>query len=74
MATIIPLPSPIHLRAGMEAVRERGQSLGVSADTVRRALQVLLREMQAGRSSAAAVALANSSMRPHRWATPGDAA
>ncbi|MBO9717491.1 MAG: hypothetical protein J7507_11965 [Pseudoxanthomonas sp.] len=75
MASIIHLPTDVQrFHAGMRAVRSRAGALQVSADTMRRALQVLLYEMQAGRSSGAAVALANSSMRPYRWPTAGDAA
>ena len=67
-AIVVHLPADVgRFHAGMDAVRERASTLGVSAQTLRGALQILLAEMLAGRSSAAAVALANSSMRPYRW-------
>lgn len=62
-AAVIHLPDPVRLRAGMEAVRARAAALNVPSGALRRALGVLLREMQSGRSTAASVALANSSMR-----------
>ena len=63
MSAVIQLPNPINLRAGISAVRERATILRVPADALRQALAILFREMQAGRSTAAAVALANSSLR-----------
>lgn len=67
-AVIVQLPPDVgRFHAGMEAVRARATALGVSSHAVRGALQILLAEMLAGRSSGAAVALANSSMRPYRW-------
>jgi len=46
-------------------VRQRARQLGCSPERRRQALQTLLAEMQAGRSSGAAVALANSSLRDY---------
>ena len=67
-AVIVHLPTDVgRFHAGMAAVRERAATMGVSSQTLRGALQILLAEMLAGRSSGAAVALANSSMRPYRW-------
>ena len=63
MSAVIQLPNPLNLRAGMQAVRERAAFVGASSDALRRALMVLLREMQDGRSTAASVALANGTMR-----------
>lgn len=76
MSAVIHVPDFAHLQAGREAVRERAASLQAPAESVRRALAVLFREMQAGRSTAAAVALANSSLRGRSQArsTGGDAA
>lgn len=75
MSAIIQLPNPINLRAGMDAVRARAKRVHASADALRRALGVLLREMQVGRSTAASVALANSTMRERQGrATGGEAA
>lgn len=65
-AQIIPLPSPTHLRAGMDAVRQRAERVGASADALRHAFAILLREMQNGRSTAASVALANATLRTKR--------
>lgn len=61
-AVVIRLPDPVNLRAGMAAVRARAARLGSSQHARRRALGILLREMQAGRSTAAAVAMANSAL------------
>ena len=67
-AAIVRLPDDVsRFHAGMDAVRERAATMGVSSRALRGALQILLAEMLAGRSSGAAVALANSSMRPYRW-------
>ncbi len=80
MSAVIQLPNPINLRAGMEAVRERARSINAPTDSLRRALGVLLREMQSGRSTAASVAVANSELRApaanvHRgYPTPPSAA
>jgi hypothetical protein len=63
MSAVIQLPNPINLRAGMEAVRERAKAVGASSDALRRALATLFREMQAGRSTAASVAVANGTLR-----------
>lgn len=63
MSAVIQLPNPLNLRAGMQAVRERAAFVGASSDALRRALQVLLREMQDGRSTAASVAVANGTLR-----------
>ena len=65
-AQIIPLPSPIHLRAGMDAVRQRAERVGANSEALRGAHAILLREMQAGRSTAASVALANATLRAPR--------
>ena len=65
-AQIIPLPSPIHLRAGMDAVRQRAERVDATPDALRHAFAILLREMQAGRSTAASVALANATLRAPR--------
>lgn len=75
-AVIVQLPDPLRLRAGMDAVRARAASVGASTDALRRSLAVLLRELQSGRSTASAVALANSALLPKRHLShfPGDAA
>ena len=76
-AAIIHLPADLpRLRAGIDAVRARAAALDASPHALRRALQVLLAELQAGRSSGAAVALANSTLSPtpRRWIQPGGAA
>ncbi len=68
-STIIQLPADVaRFRAGMSAVRARAIALDAAPDALRRALQTLLAEMHAGRSSAAAVALANSALKPQRRA------
>lgn len=65
-APVVHLPRDVRrFRAGVLAVYERARQVGATPDRRRKALRVLLAEMQAGRSSAAAVALANSSMREH---------
>lgn len=80
MSAVIQLPNPINLRAGMAAVSERARSTGASVESLRKARATLLREMQDGRSTAAAVALAVASFRdasalPHRgYPTPPSAA
>lgn len=57
---IIPLPGDIpRFREALAAVKERGKALHADGYSIDRARQIVLREMQAGRSSAAAVALAN---------------
>ena len=63
MSAVIQLPNPINLREGMKAVRERAKFVNASSDALRRALATLLREMQAGRSTAASVAVANGTLR-----------
>lgn len=57
---VIDLPNPMNLRAGFQAVRARAKYLNETPESLRKALQVLLQEMLAGRSTAASVALANS--------------
>ncbi|MBD9368830.1 hypothetical protein [Xanthomonas sp. XNM01] len=75
MATVIHLPADVpRFRAGMAAVRTRAQRDHASPAARRNALNVLLHEMQAGRSSAAAVALANSSLQRMRQVRTGGAA
>lgn len=66
MASVIHLPRDVQrFHAGVQAVQLRARQLGASPDRRRQALQTLLAEMQAGRSSGAAVALANSSLRDY---------
>jgi len=75
MGAVIHLPTDVpRFRAGMAAVRARARGLGCTAEARRRALQTLLDEMQAGRSSGAAVALANSTLLPWRTSARGGAA
>lgn len=74
MSAVIHLPDPIRLRAGMAAVRQRAQVLHVTRDQCSTALATLLREMQAGRSTAAAVALANGALRRNAPRVQGGAA
>ena len=73
MSAVIHLPpDPARLRAGMAAVRARAASLQATSDDLRRALAALLRELQAGRSTAAAVARATRTFRhPARTAQGG---
>jgi len=67
MATIAQFPSDVpRFRAGMAAVHERAKALCSTPEARKRAIQILRNEMQAGRSSGAAVALANSSLLPWR--------
>lgn len=70
-AVIVRLPDPTCLRAGMQAVRHRAAAYDATADALRRALRILLQEMQAGRSTAAAVALANTSLPNRRIPSAG---
>lgn len=63
---IIDLPNPMNLRAGFQVVRARAHHLNETPDSLRRALQILLSEMQSGRSTAAAVALAVGSFKKVR--------
>lgn len=63
MSAVIRLPDPIRLRAGMSAVRARAAQLNACPQERQQALSTLLSEMQAGRSTAAAVALANGQLR-----------
>lgn len=71
-ATVIKFPrDPSRVRACMEAVRARADALDVSSDALRRSLGVLFRELQAGRSAASAVALANSALLPRRYDVHG---
>lgn len=66
MAAVVHLPTDVRrFREAMAAVRQRAGHLGTSPERRRRALQTVLAEMQAGRSSGAAVALANSSLRDY---------
>jgi hypothetical protein len=75
MAAVIRLPRDVaRFRAGMAAVCNRARRVGATPDARRRALQTLLAEMQDGRSSGAAVALANSSLRDHAAGLAGGAA
>lgn len=65
-ASVVHLPHDVRrFHAGVLAVYERARQVGATPDRRRKALRVLLSEMQAGRSSAAAVALANSALRDH---------
>lgn len=65
-AIVIRLPHPVRLRAGMAAIRARAAAVNAPSGALRRALHILLREMQSGRSTAASVALANNSLRQAR--------
>ena len=66
MASLTHLPSDVRrFHAGMDAARQRARQLGATPQRRRQALQTLLTEMQAGRSSGAAVALANRSLRDY---------
>ena len=69
-AAIIHLPpDPARLRAGLDAVRARARALRATPSERARAVDTLLREMHDGRSTGAAVALANSTFpRPARAA------
>lgn len=69
-AVIHTMPDPVRLRAGKQAVNERAAQLGASKESLRKAVGILIREMQAGRSAAASVALANSSMRREAFGEP----
>ncbi|KAF1697970.1 hypothetical protein CSC62_07430 [Pseudoxanthomonas jiangsuensis] len=63
MAAIIHLPADVaRFHAGLDAVRHRAREVGATPERRRLAMQTLLAEMRAGRSSGAAVALANSAM------------
>ena len=65
-ASVIRLPADVRrFREAMAAVRERAGYVGATPARRRHALQTVLTEMQAGRSSGAAVALANSSLREY---------
>lgn len=65
-ASVIHLPADVlRFRQAMAAVRERAGHLGATPARRRHALQTVLTEMLAGRSSGAAVALANSSLRDY---------
>lgn len=65
-ASVVHLPQDVRrFRAGVLAVYERARQVGATPERRRQALRILLAEMQAGRSSAAAVALANSALRDH---------
>lgn len=79
MSAVIYAPDFRHLQAARQAVRTRAANLGATAESTKQALSVLFHEMQAGRSTAASVALANGSLRgqalPHRgYPTPPGAA
>lgn len=76
MADVIRLPDPARLTACREALRHRAARIGAQPQQRRRALVVLLRELEAGRSTACAVALALSELRPmrHAWHPSGGAA
>lgn len=76
MADVIRLPDPARLAACREALRHRAARIGAQAHQRRRALAVLIRELEAGRSTAAALALALSELRPmrHAWHPSGGAA
>ncbi|WP_019397249.1 hypothetical protein [Pseudoxanthomonas sp. GW2] len=66
MSTVVHLPSDVRrFHAGLDAVRQRARQLGCTPERRRLALQTLLEEMRAGRSSGAAVALANSTLRDY---------
>ena len=56
--TVLHMPDPAQLRAGMAALRQYAQAHHAPVHALQRAVQVLLREMMAGRSTAAAVARA----------------
>lgn len=62
MSEVIFIPDPARLKAGREAVRQRAARMQATPEKLRQALGVLFREMRSGRSTAAAVALANSSL------------
>lgn len=65
-AVIVPLPDPLRLRAAFAAIAVRADELHAPPERRRHAKAVCLREMQCGRSAGAAVALANSALKPMR--------
>lgn len=66
MSTVVHLPSDVRrFHAGLDAVRQRARQLGATPQRRRQALQTLLAEMRAGRSSGSAVALANGVLRDY---------
>lgn len=75
-AVILPFPrDPANFTAGLLAVRARAQSTHATTAQLGNALGIYMREFRSGRSTAAAVALANASMRPaHTRHAGGDVA
>lgn len=66
-AVILPFPrDPANYTAGLLAVRARAQASHATTRQLGHALAIFTAEFHAGRSTAAAVALANASMRPVR--------
>lgn len=76
MADVIRLPDPTRLAACREALRHRAAHVGARPEQQRRALCVLLQALDEGRSTACAVALALSELRPAypAWHPSGGAA
>ena len=74
-AAVIHLPAdPARLRAGMSAVRARATTLRATPEARRLALGTLLQELRDGRSTAAAVAMANGTLRRSACRAQGGAA
>lgn len=74
MATIILLPDPRSLQAARQAVRHRASHLRSPAERRDRALATVVREMTAGRSAGAAIALALSDLTDRPTGRLGGAA
>lgn len=71
-AVIVPFPrDPANFTAGLLAVRARAQALHATTQQLGTAIGIYMREFRSGRSTAAAVALANGSMRLHSLSSIG---
>jgi hypothetical protein len=65
-ANVVPMRNPLALRTVRAAVAERARFIGSSDESRARANRVALRELDAGRSTAVAVALACGELTDRR--------
>jgi hypothetical protein len=65
-ANVVRVPRPLALRTVRAAIAERARLIGASEDERNRANHVGLRELDAGRSTAVAIALACSELTGRR--------
>jgi hypothetical protein len=75
VSAVLPFPAkPAHYHAGLDALRVRARAVDATSAELRQATLIFTREYLAGRSTAAAVALAHNALPRVRRVAPDGAA